>query len=153
MAIFKFKLKAIHRLKSQIEDQEKNKFSLAVAALNAEIAKMNRIKSAIAAAIDGFRALSGERFTAGKIKDFNYFIAAMKESAAIQAKAVEEALRKVDAAREALIIATQQREMFDKLRDKAFSRHMAEEKRAEQQSVDELVSYRGTSQSGQFMFN
>ena len=150
MAVFKFKLKAIHRLKSQIEEQEKNKFSLAVAALNAEIAILNRIKGAIAAAVDEFRKLSGRRFTAGKIKDFNYFIAAMKESEAAQTKVVEDAMRVVEEARKALIIASQQREMYDRLREKAFILHMDGERRSEQRSVDELVSYRGNSQSGQY---
>ena len=144
MAVFKFNLKSIHRLKTQIEDQEKNKFSLAVAVLNAEISKLNKIKAAIAAAVEDFRRLSGMRFTAGKIKDFNYFIAAKKESAAIQKKAVEEAMANVEEARKALIAASQQREIFDKLREKAFARHMAGEKRTEQRIVDEIVSYRGS---------
>ena len=145
MAIFRFKLKTIHRLKSQIEDQAKNRFGLAVAALNEEIRKLNVIKGVIAATVDEFRTLSGGRFTAGKIKDYNYFIELMKERAAIQKLAVEEATEAVNRAREALIAAARQREMFDKLRERAFTRHMAEERRAEHRATDELVSYRGNS--------
>lgn len=143
MAIFSFKLKTVHRLKIQLEDQAKNKFGLAVAALNEEIRKLNIINDAISAAVDGFRTLSGKRFTAGKIKDYNYFIAAMKDNAAMQAEAVERAEAEVNIAREALIAAAMQREMFDKLREKAFSRYLSDEKRAEHRVTDELVSYRG----------
>ena len=148
MAVFKFKFKTLHRLKSQIEDQAKNKFGLAIAALNVEIAKLNRIKNIIASTVDEFRTLSGGRFTAGKIRDYNYFISTMKEKAAIQQIAVEEAMKVVNQAREALIIAVRQREMFDKLRDRAFVRYMDDEKRAENRVTDEIVSYRGNTQQG-----
>jgi len=145
MAIFHFKLKTLHRLKSQLEEQAKNRFGIAVSALNEEIRKLNVIKDTISATIDEFRTLSGGRFTAGKIKDYNYFIAAMKEKEAHQAVAVEEATIVADRAREALILAVRQREMFDKLRDKAYSRYIEEEKQAEQRATDQLVSFRGNS--------
>ena len=148
MAIFKFKLRSLHRLKSQLEDQAKNKFSAAIAIFNAELSVLNRIRGAIAAAVDEFRALSGKRFTAGRIKEFNYFISAMKIKEAAQQTVVEEAMVRVNRAREELIAASRQREMFDKLRDKAFARHMDGERRAEQRTVDELVSYRGNLRSG-----
>ena len=147
MAIFSFKLKTLHRLKTQLEDQAKNKFSAAVARFNVELFKLNKINSAIASAIEDFRKLSGGRFTAGKIRDFNYYLASMKEKAAIQEIAVEKALNAVNRTREELIVASREREMYDKLRDKAYAIHMNEEKRAEQRVVDEIVSYRGSSKS------
>ena len=147
MAVFKFKLRALHRLKTQLEDQAKNKFGAAVARFNVELFKLNKINAAIAAVVEEFRRLSGGRFTAGKIKDFNYYLAAMKEKAAIQEIAVEAALKKVNEAREELILASQEREMYDKLREKAFARHMSDEKRVEQRVVDELVSYKRSSGS------
>ncbi|MCL2058751.1 MAG: flagellar export protein FliJ [Oscillospiraceae bacterium] len=148
MAVFKFKLRSLHRLKAQIEDQAKNKFGIAIAKLNAELAVLNRIRGAIAAAMDEFRTLSGKRFTAGRIKEFNYFISTMRDKEAAQQTVVEEAMVRVNRAREELIVASRQREMFDKLRDKAFARYMEEVRRAEQRAVDELVSYRGSLQSG-----
>ena len=147
MAIFSFKLKTLHRLKAQLEDQAKNRFGQAVAALNAEIMKLDQIKAAIAATVDEFRKLSGGRFTAGRIKEFNYYITVLKERAALQEIAVQEATHRVNIAREALILAARQREMYDKLREKAFMRHMDEEKRAEHRLTDELVSYRGNTMS------
>ena len=149
MAVFRFKLKSLHRLKIQLEDQVKNKFSAAVARFNVELFKLNKINAAIAAAVEEFRRISGGRFTAGKIKSFNYYIGVLKEKAAIQEIAVEEALKVVNKTREELILASLEREKFDKLREKAYSRHISEEKRAEQRGVDELVSYRrsaGTEQ-------
>lgn len=144
MAVFKFKLKTLHRLKVQLEDQAKNNFGLAVAALNAEIAKLNRIKAAISMTVDEFRRLSGGRFTAGKIKDYNCFIAAMKEQAVAQQAEVEKAEAAVEEARVALIAAMRQREMYDKLREKAFMRYSDAERRAEYRAVDELVSYKSS---------
>lgn len=145
MAVFKFKLKTLHRLKIQIEDREKNRFGLAVAALNAETAKLNRIYAAIEMTFDEFRKLSGGRFTAGKIKDYNRFIAAMKDKAEAQEIVVDEAKKAVDLAREALVRAMREREMYDKLREKAFAKYMDDERRAEYVTVDELVSYRSVS--------
>jgi flagellar FliJ protein len=145
MAVFQFKLHTLHRLKAQLEDQAKNKFGIAVSAFNAELKKLNQINAAIAGVTDEFRRLSGGRFTAGKIKDFNYCLSALKESAERQETVVEEAMAEVNRKRAELIAAARQREMFDKLRDKAFARHMAEERRLEYRAADELVSYRGNT--------
>ena len=142
MAVFRFKLKPLHRLKIQLEDQAKNRFGLAVAALNAEIAKLNAIYAAIQMTYGEFRRLSGGRFTAGKIKDYNNFIAAMKEKAAAQEAVVEEAKRRVELARGELIAAMREREMYDKLREKAYAKYIEDERRAEYSAIDELVSYR-----------
>ena len=147
MAVFKFRLKTLHRLKKQLEDQAKNRLGLAVAALDAEKYKLRLIHAAIAAAVDDFRRLSGGRFTAGKIKAFNYFLAAQREKAEIQAVAVDKAQKVVDEARHALLLAARQREAYDKLRDKAYARYAEDERHAEGVVVDEIVSYRGNTQA------
>jgi len=143
MAIFAFKLKTIHRLKIQVEDLAKNRFGLAVSAYNEELRKLNLIQETIFATIDEFRTTSGGRFTAGRIKEYNYFLSAMRDREEAQQRNVDEAARVVDEAREALIIASRQREMFNKLRERALSRYMSEERRAEYRGTDELVSFRG----------
>jgi flagellar FliJ protein len=145
MAVFKFKLNTLHRLKKQIEDQAKNRLGIAVAALDAENLKLNRIYAVIETAVGEFRRLSGGLFTAGKIKDYNYFLSAMREKAERQLLAVEGAKRVVSEARDALLAAARQRETFDRLREKSFQNYLEEEKRAEGLIVDEIVSYRGNA--------
>lgn len=144
MAIFRFKLSVLHRLKTQLEDQAKHRFGKAVAILNAELKKLNAINAAIESALEDIRTVSVKRFTAGKIREFNYYIAAMKQKAREQKKAVDAAAQNVNRAREALILAARQREMYDKLREKAYARYVSEEKRLENRGVDELVSYRSS---------
>ena len=145
MAVFRFKLKTLHRLKKQIEDQAKNRLGLAIAALDAETLKLNQIRSIISMTIDESRKLSGGRFTAGKIKEYNYFLALMRKKAEEQIPVVENARRLVNEARNELLKAARQREIFDKLREKALSQYLEDEKRAERMLMDEIVSYRGNA--------
>ena len=145
MAIFHFKLKTLHRLKVQLEDQAKNRLGLAVSIHNAETAKLNHMKSVIAATLDEFREMSGRCFSAGDVRDYNFFIDAMKKKAKIQKAAVDKAKEAVDEARRLLVLAARQREMFDKLREKAFARYLEDEKYSERLVVDGLISYRGNT--------
>ncbi|MDR1060129.1 MAG: flagellar export protein FliJ [Clostridiales bacterium] len=150
MAKFKFKLKTLLNLRRQLEEQAKNKLAKAVMALNRELAALSGIRAAIAATLDGFRALSSGRFAPGRIREHNYFISAMREREKAQLEAVRAAEAGVAQARGELLAAVQRREMLDKLRDKAFVRYMDGEKRAEQAIVDEIVSYKiGSNLNGE----
>jgi flagellar FliJ protein len=150
MAKFKFKLKTLLSLRRQLEEQAKNKLAKAVMALNRELAALSGIRAAIAATMDAFRALSSGRFVAGRIKEHNYFISAMREREKAQLDAVKSAEAAVAQARGELLAAVQRREMLDKLRERAFARYLGEERRAEQMVVDEIVSYKiGSNLNGE----
>ncbi|MDR1438534.1 MAG: flagellar export protein FliJ [Clostridiales bacterium] len=149
MAKFAFRLDTLHSLKRQLEGQAKNKMAKAVSALNRELAALSGIRAAIGMTLDEFRALSGGRFAAGRIKEYNCFITAMREKEKEQLSAVKRAEGLVAVAQRELVASMQQREMFDKLRDKAYASYLGGERHAEQMAADEIISYRiGSNSNG-----
>ena len=149
MAKFTFKLKSILNLKRQLEEQVKFKLGQAIGTLNRELAILHSIETAINITVDEFRVASGGVFTAGKIKEYNCFITRMKEKAAEQRIVVSEAEAYVAEVRAELLIAVQQRKMYERLREKAYDKYLEEEKHTEQLIVDELISYKiGSSLQG-----
>ena len=142
MAKFRYKFRVLFSLKKQFENLAKNNFGKAVMRLELEKQELRRIECAIAMAIDGFRAVSGGRFTAGSIKGYNAFIKKMKENAEEQEKAVKIAEDGLEVARKALVKAMQEKEKFKKLKEKEFERYIEEEKRRDNLVVDEMISYK-----------
>ena len=150
MAKFTFKLKSILNLKRQLEEQVKFKLGRAIGALNRELSVLRSFEEAISMTVDEFRIASGGVFTAGRIKEYNYFITRMKEKAAEQRIVVSEAEAYVSVVRAELLAAVQQRKMYERLREKAYDKYLDEEKHAEQLVVDELISYKiGSSLHGE----
>ncbi|MDR1440691.1 MAG: flagellar export protein FliJ [Clostridiales bacterium] len=150
MAKFKFKLKTLLSLRRQLEEQAKSALSKAIMSLNRELARLSGIRAAISASLDEFRVLSGGRFEAGRIKEYNRFISAMREREKAQLAEVKAAEGRVEQARRELLEAVQRREMLDKLRDKAYVRYLDDERHAEQMVVDEIISYKiGSNLNGE----
>jgi flagellar FliJ protein len=74
----------------------------------------------------------------------------MREKEKAQIAAVKDAEARAAEARDRLVAAMQQREMLDKLRERAYARYLEDEKHAEQMVVDEIVSYKiGRSGNGE----
>ena len=142
MAKFEFKLNTILNLKKQLEEQAKLKLGQAITVLNHELALLHSYEDAISMTIDEFRVISGGMFTVSKIKEYNVFIKKMKEKAEEQRIVVHEAEEYVETVRKELILAVQQREMYDNIREKEYDRYIIEEKHNEQMIVDEIVSYK-----------
>ena len=142
MAKFKFRLKTILNLKKQIEEQAKLKFGQAMAMLNHELAILHSFENAVKMTMDEFRIISGGVFTVNRIKEYNLFITKMREKVEEQKLVVAEAEAYVDEVRKELVYAMQQREMFDKIREKEYERYTAEEKHNEQIINDEIISFK-----------
>jgi flagellar export protein FliJ len=72
----------------------------------------------------------------------NSHISAARRRVEVRTERAKEAEESAEAARPVLPRASQERKMFDKLKDHALERHMAGERHAEQMAVDETVSYK-----------
>ena len=147
MAKFEYKFQTLLDLKEQLEEQAKNEFGKVMARLNREKEKLRRIEASITMSIEEFRVISGGRFTAETIKRYNAFIKKMKENAVEQKQVIIDAEEEVEAARQLLVKAVQEREKFEKLEEKEYDKFFEEEKRQDNMIIDELVSYRSGSKS------
>jgi len=141
VAAFRFRMQALLALKEQLEGQAKHALRKASAAYAREQEELRGIEGLVARTMDEFRAASGGRFVAGSMKEYNAFLARQRERERRQREAVADAARAVERARAALVQAMQDREKYEKLRERQREAFLEEEKRAEQLAADERASY------------
>lgn len=142
MARFTYRLQSVFNLKIQMENQTKMEFGQAVAALNAEIEKLEGMKARLAEYVEEGRRLRNEGLDILKMKENEQSVKIMQELIVGQTENVKLAERTVERVRVKLTNAIQERQAQERLRERAFEEYIEEEKHAEAKEIDELVSYR-----------
>ena len=117
MARFIFSMQNILNMKEKLEEQAKNNFAQANRSLQ-EALKVGQIRR--------------------REDDVEIFRMYLRQ----QILVVKQKEKEVEVAREHLNEAMKERKTFEKLKEKAFEKFVAEENQKEQKEVDELVSYR-----------
>lgn len=141
MARFRYKMQNILEIKEKMEEQEKQQFALQRQKLNEEEDKLSLLENERERLI-----LEGEAMRHGTINVLN-----IKENTAAkqyqeelikkQVMMVKTAQKNVEIARIRMQKAVQEREIHEKLKDKAFQEFLAEESKAEAKEIDQLTSY------------
>ena len=142
MARFVFRLAPVHRVKRQMEDLAKDKLSQEMAELRRRLMALEESVAEAEAAMEAFRREAGGRFTVYGIRSRNAHITIARKRVDVSGERAREAEESAEAARLVLVRASQERKMFDKLREHALERHMAGERHGEQMAADETVSYK-----------
>lgn len=137
----------ILNIKEKIEEQKRMELGRAMMAYQSEVDEERRIQLVLKNTIDEFVAGQKE---AHPVSDFvrlnnnvNFYENALKE----QKLKVLKAYKVVEIRREALKIALQEKQIQEKLKEKAYDAFLEEEKMKEQKILDEVVSYRYASEN------
>jgi flagellar FliJ protein len=141
MARFRFSLQNILELKMKMETQAKQEFSAAAAALAAEEEKLDVLRLKKHNLEQEAEALLYGELNFRDIDDNQLARMQTDEAIMLQKEAIKRAEDVLEKARIKMAEAMMERKTYDKLREKAFDEFMAEEKRAESKTVDELTSY------------
>ena len=141
MAKFKYRMQSILEVKKKLEEQAKNEFAAARAALNEEEDKLEQLKKSKEAYEDEGRALREDTLNIMDIIENKEALLRMDEFIADQQLNVKRAEDRMEEARLALQTAMQESKTQDKLREKAFEQFMKDENARESKEIDELVSY------------
>lgn len=141
MAKFKYRMQSILEVKKKLEEQAKNEFAAARAALNEEEEKLEQLKKRKEAYEEEGRALREDTLNIMDIIENKEALLRMDEFIADQQLNVERAEDRMEEARLALQTAMQESKTQDKLREKAFEQFMKDENTRESKEIDELVSY------------
>ena len=141
MAKFKYRMQSILEVKKKLEEQAKNEFAAARAALNEEEDKLEQLKKRKEAYEDEGRALREDTLNIMDIIENKEALLRMDEFIADQQLNVKRAEDRMEEARLALQTAMQESKTQDKLREKAFEQVMKDENARESKEIDELVSY------------
>ena len=84
---------------------------------------------------------SNDKLDINKLKQYNNYIAVIKELMEKQALQVRVSQKNLDKAREKLNKSMQERKIHEKLREKAFDEFKEELKAEEKNEIDQLVSF------------
>ena len=141
MAKFVYKMQNILNIKMRLETQAKTEFSQASAKLDEEEGKLRELVLRRKAYEEGLKNASNDRLDISELKQYNNYIAIIKELMEKQALQVRIAQKNLDKAREKLNKSMQERKIQEKLKEKAFDEFKLELNAEEKKEIAQLVSF------------
>lgn len=141
MAKFIFRLEAVLNVKRQQEENIKNELGKAIQRLETEKQKLARLERSKEEIIAEFNQKT-KKTTVHKLIEFNAYLSLLKSNISRQKERVNKAVLDVDKIREELMKAVQERKILEKLKEKKHDEYLIEQKKFEQKTNDEIVSYK-----------
>ncbi len=142
MAKFIYRMQNILDLKEKLETQARNDYAVAQAELNEEEEKLTELDRRRLAYEKQLKELYSGPINVLSIQETLEAIEYMKYQMQLQRLNIKKAEKKVEAERDKLRDAIQERKTQDKLKENAFDVFLEEIKASESKEIDELVSYR-----------
>jgi flagellar FliJ protein len=147
MAKFVFNLASILSIKEKMEDLKKNEMARAIMELEAEKAKLLMLEQTRALCIQSFRDSINTGVKPDDIRRHNVYLDKLKVLIAEQKEAIIRAEAKVEEKRLELVEAMRERKSLDRLKENEYEEYLVEDKKIEQKSIDEVVSYKTAAKS------
>ncbi|MGI6083819.1 MAG: flagellar export protein FliJ [Acetivibrionales bacterium] len=142
MAIFKFRLQTILRLKEQLEKNAKNELGAAIRKMEEEKSRLKVIEDNIDITTNDFRTACSGIIRPEKIKELKTYLEHLQYEREKQKENVKRQQKNVDKIRERLVEIMKERKVLENLKEKEFQEYLKEEGKKEQLQVDELVSFK-----------
>lgn len=142
MAKFIYKMQSLLNIKEKLEDQAKTAFGLAKAALNEEEARLAELISRKNGYVEQKRQEMSSSINVHELTQLEHAIKSMEYRIAEQILAVRQAEKNVQIAQAKLENAMKERKIQEKLREHALEEFLKEMEAADQQEINELVTFR-----------
>ena len=142
MAKFVYKMQSLLNIKEKLEDQAKTAFGLAKAVLNEEEAKLAEFVAKKNQYVEQKRQEMSSSINVHELTQLEHAIKSMEYRIAEQVLAVKRAEKNVQLAQVKLENAMKERKIQEKLREHALEEFLKEMEAADQQEINELVTFR-----------
>lgn len=142
MAKFIYKMQSLLNIKEKMEDQAKTAFGLARAALNAEEEKLENLVIKKNGYIESKRQGMTSSINVKELAQLEQAIKTMEYHIAEQILVVRQAEKNLQLAQTRLENAMKERKVQEKLREHAYEDFLKEMEAADQQEINELVTFR-----------
>jgi len=142
MAKFIYKMQSLLNIKEKLEDQAKTAFGLAKAALNEEEAKLAELVFRKDRYVEQKRQEMSSAINVHELTQLEHAIKSMEFRIAEQILVVRQAEKNVQLAQAKLENAMKERKVQEKLKEHAFEEFLKEMEAADQQEINELVTFR-----------
>ena len=148
MAVFRYRMQNILAIKEKLETQAKMDYARAAAALQREEEHLRHLRDRKAGYEEEYRQRTSDVLHVSDIQESQEAISRMDDFILTQMDQVKQAEVFLEHMRVALQEAMQERQTYEKLREKAFEEFMAEERAKESKEIDELTSYVASQKRG-----
>lgn len=142
MAKFVYKMQSLLNIKQKLEEQAKTAFGLAKAVLNEEEAKLAGLLAKKEEYIEKKRLEMSASIHVQELTQLEHAIKSMEYRIAEQILVVRQAEKNVRLAQAKLENAMKERKIQEKLREHALEDFLKEMEAADQQEINELVTFR-----------
>lgn len=142
MAKFVYKMQSLLNIKEKLEEQAKTAYGLARAVLNEEEAKLTAFFAKKNQYIEEKREGMSAALNVHRLTQLEHAIKSMEYKIAEQVLVVRQAEKNVQLAQAKLENAMKERKIQEKLKEHALEQFKLEMEAAEQQEINELVTYR-----------
>ena len=142
--MFKYNLQSVLKLREKIEDAKKKELGIANQNYEHEVNKqlqLTKTKDSICGDIKNI-TYPNKDMDITYIKQANRYMGIVKEKIEIQEKIVDSAEKKVEVKRDELKECMKERKILENLREIHFEEYLEGELKAEQRTLDEVVTYR-----------
>jgi len=140
MAKFIFKMQSVLNIRKQKEDSIKNELADAMRKLEAEKRKLAELEDRLENTVREFNEKT-KKSTVHELIEFNEYLSVLNSRIRSQKENVNIVAQYVDKVREELVKAMKDRKILEKLKDRQYEQFLMEQKKLEQKTNDEIVSY------------
>ncbi len=142
MKKFSYQMQNILNLKSKLEEQEKNNYSIAKMKLNEEEEKLFVFEQRKAGYEENLREAMSSKLKVLQLRRYEEAIETMKDRIKTQKNVVRKAEQMVDLAMQKLNLAIIERKTHEKLKELKLEEYKKEFNEGEMKEIDELVSFK-----------
>ena len=142
MAKFVYKMQSLLNIKEKLEDQAKAAYGLARMALNEEETKLAQFVAGKEQYVEQKRQKMSDSINVHELTQLEHAIKSMEYRIAEQILVVKQAEKNVQIAQAKLENAMKERKIQEKLKEHAFEDFLKEMEAADQQEINELVTFR-----------
>ncbi|NLW22281.1 MAG: flagellar export protein FliJ [Tissierellia bacterium] len=142
---FNFRLEKVLKYKKTVEDYKKNQYGIIKQRLDREenkLDKINRYKEGL----QNEKNLSTVNTKVGNLAMYNDYINHINHEINIQKEIVSNTKKELEKAKKEMILAVQEKKVFEKLKENEYEKHLYNMKKQEEKLTDILVSYKTSTQ-------
>ncbi|HSH34708.1 flagellar export protein FliJ [Schnuerera sp.] len=142
---FNFKLEKVLHYKKTIEDLKKNQYGIVQRRLNNEEIKLDDFNNYKKNLLDE-KNISATKTKVGNLAMYNNYINDINLRIKKQEEIVTKVQKQVNQTKEEMIVALQEKKIFEKLKENEYEKHLYEIKKQEEKQNDTTISYKINAQ-------
>lgn len=147
MARFNYAMQNILNIKEKIEEQKRMELGQAMMVYQNEVDEEKRVNRLLDKTVKAFVEGQRESHPVSEFVRLNNSVNFYEDALKMQKVQVLKAYKVVEKKREALKLALMEKQIQEKLKEKALEAFLEEEKMKEQKILDEIVSYRYSTEN------